>query len=153
MTDPPPKTKKQNTQRKRRLSPHQDRANRSRNPLPRRRVRPRVLSLNEWQGLGEVPGALLQHRHRPQDAAALTVQASDAARSFCRARSVGFPDDPYSKGYLPFPFFAGIRIFLENHQKAWGNGRLFKKERWLKRMDKESTPIIMCNEGMNLGLP
>ena len=40
------------------------------------------------------------------------------------------------------PFFLGI-LFPENRQKPWGNG-WFWKERWLKRMELESTPTMMC---------
>ena len=41
------------------------------------------------------------------------------------------------EGNLPFPFFPGIRIFLKP-KKYGGNSN--RKERWLKRMEKESTP-------------
>ena len=43
---------------------------------------------------------------------------------------------------VPFPFFPGIRFFSGNHLKnpSWKQIRFLRKERWLKRMDKESTP-------------
>ena len=64
----------------------------------------------------------------------------------------GTPLAPWSvdtlrlQGYLPFPFFPKIRIFLEN---LWLNPRnklrcfflfFLRTERWLTQMEMESTP-------------
>ena len=48
------------------------------------------------------------------------------------------------RAHLP-PFFPGIRIFLENLRKPRENGSGFRKERWLKGMDKASTPRKVTN--------
>ena len=51
---------------------------------------------------------------------------------------------PFSR--VTFPFFPGIRIFLENHQKPWGNG-----DRFLKRTMAEKNGRIQALESRRPG--
>ena len=71
------------------------------------------------------------------------------------AHSTGWasPSLPQFQGYLPFPFFPGIRIFSGSHQKpiSFNGSDFFVEERWLKRRVEGINPKPKALEFEGLG--